>query len=154
MEIQDRERRIRDSTGRSVDGRARVVLAVDPGRDKCGLAVCTTEQVLHREVLPTGELVERVRSLVSHHGVDAILVGDQTGSEPVVAALSGLGKPVRVVAERGSTLAARRRYFQDHPPRGIARLLPPGMRVPPVPYDDYVAVWLAERYLEHQGKWG
>jgi RNase H-fold protein (predicted Holliday junction resolvase) len=124
-----------------------VVLAIDPGRDKCGLAVCAPGRVLHREILPVDRLIERVRALVADHGVDVILVGDQTGSEDVLAGLSGLAIPVQLVAERDSTLAARQRYFKDNPPTGFARFLPHGMRVPPVPYDDYAAVLLAERYL-------
>lgn len=127
-----------------------VVMAIDPGRDKCGLAICAPGRVLHREISPTDRLMDRVRALVADHAVDVVLVGDQTGSKAIAAGLSGIGRPVRIVAERDSTLAARRRYFQDFPPSGIARLLPAGMRVPPVPYDDYVAVLLAERYLGEQ----
>jgi RNase H-fold protein (predicted Holliday junction resolvase) len=131
-------------------GSRTTVLAIDPGRDKCGLAVCAPGRVLHREIAPVDRLIDRVRALVAHHAVEAIIVGDQTGSEDILARLSGVRVPVRLVAERDSTLAARQRYFNDHPPRGFARFLPPGMRVPPVPYDDYAAVLLAERYLGDQ----
>ena len=38
--------------------------------------------------------------------------------------------------------------MDEHRPKGIARLIPKGMRTPPEPIDDYAAVILAERYLK------
>jgi hypothetical protein len=147
-----RDPRAADHGTRTTDhgSRPTVVLAIDPGRDKCGLAVCAPGRVLHREIAPVDRLMDRVRTLVADHAVGIVLVGDQTGSKDIATGLTGIGRPVRIVAERNSTMAARRRYFEDHPPGGIARFLPPGMRVPPVPYDDYVAVLLAERYFGDQ----
>jgi hypothetical protein len=52
------------------------------------------------------------------------------------------------VDEHLSSVEARSRYLDDHKPRGIARLIPKGMRTPPEPIDDYAAVVLAERYLK------
>lgn len=124
------------------------VLAIDPGRDKCGLAAARPGEVLHQEVLPRDRLVARVAELVEQFRVDVVVVGDATGSRDVLRDLAGVRVPVRVVPEAGTTLEARRRYFRDHPPRGLARLLPEGLRVPPRPLDDYVAVLLAERFLE------
>ncbi|MDP7423155.1 MAG: resolvase, partial [bacterium] len=54
---------------------------------------------------------------------------------------------VRLVDERESTLEGRRRYFQEHPPRGLWRLVPLSLRYPPEPFDDLVAVILAERFF-------
>jgi hypothetical protein len=52
-----------------------------------------------------------------------------------------------LIEEAGTTLAARARYFKEHPRRGWRRLLPLGLQTPPEPYDDYVAVLLAEAAL-------
>jgi hypothetical protein len=125
-----------------------VVLAIDPGREKCGLAVVEPGRVLHREVVVRAHLRQRAEDLSRHFPVAVVVVGDATGSQDVIAELLELGRPVRVVPEAGTTLVARRRYFQEHPPRGLLRFLPPGLRVPPEPFDDYVAVLLAERYLK------
>lgn len=124
-----------------------VVLAVDPGRAKCGLAVVEPGRVLHREVVTRPHLGQRVAELSRRFPVAVVVVGDATGSQEVARELLGLGRPVQVVPEAGTTQEARQRYFQEHPPRGLLRVLPPGLRVPPEPYDDYVAVLLAERYL-------
>jgi hypothetical protein len=79
--------------------------------------------------------------------VECVVVGDGTGSKRVFELLAGLPVPVRLVTEQGSTLAARLRYFRDHPPRGWRRLLPLSVQVPPEPYDDYAAEVLGEQYL-------
>jgi hypothetical protein len=52
------------------------------------------------------------------------------------------------VDERYSSLQARDRYWQLFPPRGLVRLLPIGLREPPRPVDDIVAILLVERYLD------
>ncbi len=124
------------------------VLAIDPGRDKCGLAVVQPGRVLHREVVARDRLGGRVAELAAAYAVQVVVIGDATGSQQVLREVSGLGRPVELVPERGTSLEARRRYFRDHPPRGLARLVPEGLRVPPRPVDDYVAVILAERFLE------
>jgi len=100
-----------------------------------------------RQVVPLPEVEGLVRRWAADHGVDVVLVGDQTGAKQVLNRLSGLPVPVMPVKERGTTLLARRRYFRDHPPRGWRRLLPLSFQVPPEPYDDYAAVVIAETYL-------
>ena len=40
-----------------------VVLGIDPGREKCGLAVVAEDQVLVKEVVPRRELLPVVRSI-------------------------------------------------------------------------------------------
>ena len=130
------------------------VLAVDPGREKCGVAVCGPEGVVARQVVPLPEVDGLVRRLAADHGVDVVLVGDQTGAKQVLNRLSGLPVPVTSVRERGTTLLARRRYFRDHPPRGWRGLLPLSFQVPPEPYDDYAAVVIAETYLAQKSAAG
>ncbi|MFN9955932.1 MAG: resolvase, partial [bacterium] len=39
------------------------------------------------------------------------------------------------------------RYWQMFPPTGLTKLLPKGLRQPPRPIDDIVAILLIERYL-------
>jgi hypothetical protein len=56
--------------------------------------------------------------------------------------------PIDLVDEHNSTLEARNLYWEMYPARGLQRLLPPGMRLPPRPIDDLVAILLVRRYLE------
>ena len=131
-----------------------IVLGIDPGRAKCGVAVCAPGRVLARAIVPSAELPGLVVGWVAEHQVDAVVVGGGTGSPQVMAALAGLRAsrrlpPVTVEEEQDSTLAARRRYFEEHPARGWRRFVPRSFQVPPEPYDDYAAVIIGERYLAH-----
>lgn len=123
------------------------VLAVDPGMDKCGVAVCGPRGVIARRVVGVDQLSDVAGQWVQCYAVECVVVGDGTGCKQVFDKLISLGPPVRLVGERGSTLAARLRYFRDHPPRGWRRLLPRSLQVPPEPYDDYAAEVLGERFL-------
>jgi hypothetical protein len=55
------------------------------------------------------------------------------------------------VDERSSSQQARQRYWDLYPARGCQRLVPRGMRTPPRPIDDIVALILLERYLAEYG---
>ncbi|MBU0611254.1 MAG: hypothetical protein KKI08_25470 [Armatimonadetes bacterium] len=127
----------------------RTVLAVDPGRDKCGLALVTDEGVRFRAIVPTAEVGLTCRYLLQQHAGAQTIVGEGTGAERVVAAILAAQPGVEItrVPERNSTRRARERYLQDNAGPWWQRLLPRGMRVPPRPVDDYAAVVLAEEYL-------
>jgi len=80
------------------------------------------------------------------------VLGDRTSSGKAKEVLSELlieDKKLEILSvdEHHSTELARRYYWRKHPPRGLRRLIPLTMQVPPVPVDDYVAVILAERYF-------
>ncbi|MFQ6131057.1 MAG: pre-16S rRNA-processing nuclease YqgF, partial [Armatimonadota bacterium] len=126
------------------------VLAIDPGTAKCGLALVSGEgRPLGLCVVPLEELEARIRELTRALCPAVVLIGDRTGSRHVQQVVARIlpGAEVALVPEHLSSLRARERYFRDHPPRGWRRLLPKGLRVPPVPHDDYVALVLAEDYL-------
>ncbi|NMB01122.1 MAG: pre-16S rRNA-processing nuclease YqgF [Firmicutes bacterium] len=126
-----------------------MVLGIDPGREKCGIAVVQGDEILIRQVVPRGEYLRVVRQWVSEYNVEQIVLGDGTGSkeffQEIQNSLPNCG--VTMVDERLSTEEARQRYWRDNLPRGWRRILPTSMQVPPEPYDDYVAVILAERFL-------
>lgn len=141
-----------DRPARPREGRP--VLAIDPGREKCGVAVVGPGgRVLYRAVVARRELVREVDLLAARFAPSAVVVGDRTGANAVEQELGGLdwvrrAGGVRRVDERGSSHLARQRYWAENPPRGLWRLVPTGMRVPPCPVDDLAAIILAERYLE------
>ncbi len=127
-----------------------IVLAVDPGRDKCGLAVVRADgRVLHKSVVPAEHIGDAVSRHLQDHPGAVLVMGDRTAAGNVAAMLDKRTQVSAVlVDEHRSTEQGRRRYFRDNPPRGWRRLLPLGLQTPPCPYDDYVAVVIAERYLE------
>lgn len=133
-----------------VDGRP-PLLAVDPGREKCGVAVVTyARTVLEQEIISTAELPIRIAYQVGRYGINLIVMGDRTGARAVRDSLrqAGFQLEIAFVDEDRSSELGRRRYLLANPGKGLSRLLPVGLRTPDHPYDDYVAVILAERFLD------
>jgi RNase H-fold protein (predicted Holliday junction resolvase) len=128
------------------------VLAVDPGRRKCGLAVVSAhEGILYREVVPCAEFVTKFRDVYEQHSPDHVLLGGSTGSKEIAQAISEeTDADAELVDERHTTELAKIRYFKEFPPKGLWRLVPIGLQTPPTCYDDFAAVVLAERYLKEQ----
>jgi RNase H-fold protein (predicted Holliday junction resolvase) len=127
-----------------------VILGFDPGRQKCGLAVMGLDRVLfHRSVVASELVLSTIEALQQQFPISLIVMGDQTAAQDWKEQLTELKAPLRVVLvdERYSSLEARDRYWQLHPPQGWQRLLPQGLRQPTVPIDDIVAMLLIERYL-------
>jgi len=125
------------------------VLAVDPGRDKCGLAVLGPRGPEKLSIVARGEMVEAVLSILRDWPLHEILVGDRTTGREIATQIEALepGVPVRLVPEHNTTLLARERYFHDNPPTGWRRLIPRGMLLPPRPVDDYAALVIAEQAM-------
>jgi RNase H-fold protein (predicted Holliday junction resolvase) len=144
------------------------VLAVDPGREKCGVVLALIRdpglgaapvlegaggvEVLVRDIWPRGEFFERLSALLAAHTVDVCLLGDATSSGEMKARLERdfPQVSVAVVDERNSTLEARALYWRAHPPRGIMRLVPLSLQVPPCPVDDFAAEVLVRRFANAQ----
>ncbi len=122
---------------------------LDPGRSKCGLVLSDPQRQCIRvaRVLPPEAAWQELLHW-RQQGLVAVVLGDGTGSATWQIRLEPL-LPVCLVEERGTTLAARERYWQLDPPRGWRRLLPAGLRQPPRDWDDVVAQLLLERYLGH-----
>ena len=123
---------------------------LDPGRSKCGLVLSDPQRRRIRvaRVLPPEEAWQELQRWQRQEGLVAVVLGDGTGSQAWQARLTPL-LPVCLVEERGTTLAARERFWQLEPPRGWRRLLPAGLRQPPRDWDDVVAQLLLERHLGH-----
>ena len=130
-----------------------LVIAIDPGRDKCGVAVVhKTRGVLGREIVKTSEAVLRISQLLGEHDLTKVVLGNSTSSRTLKRQIediqtTGRQLEIALVNEYRSTDEARIRYWCENPPRGIRRLIPLSMQAPPVPVDDYAAVILAERYF-------
>lgn len=127
------------------------ILGLDPGRDKCGVAVINSDkQLVYHQVIDTTGAIAIIQQLCRQFTVDLIVMGDGTTSSNWHEKIktSGIQElPIITVDETNSTLEARDRYWLMYPPTGLQRLIPQGLRIPPRPVDDIVAILLIERYL-------
>lgn len=128
------------------------ILAIDPGRDKCGFAAMQGDgAVLEQKVIHTAELAAVVQAAVCAYCPTALIIGNGTTSKAAQKIIKQTVPDLRliVVDEYRTTDDAKKRYWLVHPPSGWRRFLPVTMQVPPVPVDDFVAVILAERYIRN-----
>jgi RNase H-fold protein (predicted Holliday junction resolvase) len=128
-----------------------MILAIDPGREKCGLAILDLKQhIIEKTIVARDEIKTHVPFYVSKYRISTLIVGKGSFGKDLEKELSRLDLKTNIifVSEKYSTLQARKRYWKDNRPKGLARLIPTSLRVPPVPVDDYAAVILGERYLK------
>ena len=104
------------------------VFAVDPGSHKVGYAI-VYKDLSHG---PMGIVtIKELLALIEQHFSNAkaedspvLVVGDGTGSKCMCKRLKELTTvpSICLVNERDTTLAARKKYFQENPPKGLLRL--------------------------------
>jgi len=126
------------------------ILGLDPGRDKCGVAVMRDKQeVIYHQVIDSASAIAIIGQLSQQYDLDLIVMGDGTTSKSWIEQIKSNLPTVTVITinEANSTLEARDRYWTMYPPQGLQRLLPQSLRLPPRPVDDIVAIILIERYL-------
>lgn len=126
-------------------------LGFDPGREKCGMAVMENNRCLHyHEVILSDDVTQKLISLCQQFPIEQLIMGNQTTAKQWKIKLEKILPrpiPITMVDERNSSVEARDRYWEMYPPQGLTRLIPQGLRVPPRPIDDIVAILLIERYL-------
>ncbi len=129
-----------------------IIIAIDPGTKKCGYAVVDSNlSVLQREVTQTDKIVNNIEDSFKVYKINKIILGDGTNYKQIEKKLKNYFPRLKIILieEDFSTLEARKKYFEAHPPRGISKLIPLSLRVPPCHYDDFVAVLLAEKYFKN-----
>jgi len=132
-----------------------MILGFDPGKDKCGVAVMGTDRnISYHQVVLSESAISTIQSLCEQFPIDLLVIGDQTTSKSWKQRLTqSLSPSLKIIQidERYSSLEAKERYWQMYPATGLNRLIPLGMRTPPRPVDDIVAIVLIERYLNQTG---
>ena len=125
-----------------------MIIGVDPGRDKCGVAVLNSDGfVKFSKVVPTDELELTLKKLSAQFDVELLILGNGTTHIDAENKINALNLPVKVVDEKFTTEEARKLYWKKNPPRGWRKLLPTSMQVPPEPVDNLVAEILVLRHL-------
>ena len=130
-----------------------IIIAIDPGTKKCGYAVVDFNlSILQREVISTDETTKAIEGSLNIYKIDKIILGNGTNYKSIEEKLKNLFPQLKIILieEEFSTLKARKKYFEAHPPQGISKLIPLSLRVPPGHYDDFAAVFLAEKYFRNR----
>ena len=127
-----------------------MLMGIDPGRNKCGVAVLTDEgkEVL-KEISKTSDLSKKLEDLLQDYSIDKIILGNGTYADKVFNILKLFfdEKEIIFVEEENSTYIAEEKYLKENPPLGLSFLNKVMKFKPKRPLDDYTAVVLVEKYL-------
>ncbi|HVF85044.1 MAG TPA: hypothetical protein VM821_03600 [Abditibacteriaceae bacterium] len=130
---------------------AAVIIAIDPGRDKCGVAVVqiVDNRVLERRIVPRATVLEFLQTSLARFPDAVLVLGNATTSRALREDIARLfpRTTIQMQDETGSTLEARDLYWTENAPCGWRRLWPRSLQMPPEPIDDFAAVVLAQRFL-------
>ena len=129
----------------------RIVLAIDPGKKKCGIAVVDNQlRFIAGEVVNTEELIKKIEMYLQKHDINNVLIGNGTNSGEIIKNIEKRFPSIKAIkiAEKNTTMQARKRYFDYHPPTGLLRIFPISFLIPPCPYDDFAALLIAERFFK------
>ena len=126
------------------------ILAIDPGREKTGIAILKNSDVLEHKIINSEELVQIIKSLLEKYIIKTIVMGNGTSSKKKYDLLKQefIDRDIVLINEYRTTDEARKLYFQENPPKGWKKLIPLGMQVPPVPVDEYAAIGIGRKYLK------
>ena len=124
-------------------------MGIDPGRDKCGVAILSSEgEIKFQSVIPTEELAGVIKNLAAEFEIKSVILGDGTTHKAAAQKVSEAGLNFQLVDEKHTTEEAQREYWKKNPPRGWRKFLPTSMQVPPEPVDAIVAEILVRRFLQ------
>ena len=129
----------------------KLYLGIDPGRSKTGLALVNgAGKIVKLHIAESQNIENEIVEFIKNSCPVHIVLGNGTNSRNIGESVKRVLPDVlvTVVEEAHSTEEARTLYWQENPPKGLKKLIPLGMLVPPVPLDAYAAVILVRRFLE------
>ena len=101
------------------------VVGIDPGRDKCGVAVLNSDgEIFFEKVIETVNFEETLKNLFAQYNFEVAILGDGTTHKNAEKILRSLNIEVKIVDEKHTTEEARRLYWKKNPPRGWRNHLP------------------------------
>ena len=129
----------------------KLYLGIDPGRSKTGLALVDgAGKIVKLHIAESQNIDNEIVEFIKNSCPVQVVLGNGTNSRNIGESVKRVLNDVMVtvVEEAHSTEEARTLYWQENPPKGLKKLIPLGMLVPPVPLDAYAAVILVRRFLE------
>ena len=129
----------------------KLYLGIDPGRSKTGLALVDgVGKIVKLHIAESQNIDNEIVDFIKNSCPVQIVLGNGTNSRNICEVVQKVLPDIliTVVEESFSTEEARTLYWQENPPKGLKKLIPLGLLVPPIPLDAYAAVILVRRFLE------
>ena len=102
------------------------VIAIDPGKSKCGLVLADISQkkVYEAIIIKSAFIENHVRNLITAEDVSQIIIGNGTTSREIREKLYFFKKEIITFKEKNTTYRAKVRYFELFPISGLKFLMP------------------------------
>ena len=102
------------------------LIAIDPGKRKCGLVLAElSEKKVYEAIIIKSEVLEDyVRNLNNVEDISKIIIGNGTTSKDIREKLNFFKKEIITFEEKNTTFRAKSRYFELFPIRGLKFLVP------------------------------
>jgi len=102
------------------------VIAIDPGKSKCGLVLAEiSEKKVYKAIILKSELLENyVSNLIAAEDISQIIIGNGTTSREIREKLYFFKKEIITFEEKNTTYRAKARYFELFPISGLKFLIP------------------------------
>ena len=102
------------------------VIAIDPGKSKCGLVLADISQkkVYEAIIIKSAFIENHVRNLITAEDVSQIIIGNGTTSKEIREKLYFFKKEIITFEEKNTTYRAKARYFELFPISGLKFLIP------------------------------
>ena len=102
------------------------VIAIDPGKSKCGLVLANISQkkVYEAIIIKSAFIENHVRNLITAEDVSQIIIGNGTTSREIREKLYFFKKEIITFEEKNTTYRAKVRYFELFPISGLKFLMP------------------------------
>ena len=126
------------------------VIAIDPGRFKCGLIIAdVNEKKVHKAiVLKNNHLLKYVKKKYQNENNFQCLIGNGTSSKNYIQELNQFIPDLIIAEEKNSTYRAKDRYFEIFPLRGFKSLFPKEVFLLNKNLDALAALIIVEDYFE------
>ncbi len=102
------------------------VIAIDPGKSKCGLVLAdiSKKKVYEAIIIKSAFIENHVRNLITAEDVSQIIIGNGTTSREIREKLYFFKKEIITFEEKNTTYRAKVRYFELFPISGLKFLMP------------------------------
>jgi len=127
----------------------KLLLSIDPGKDKCGMAILNYDlKLLSKAIVETVKIKSYLQEVLNNYSIKDIVIGNGTYSSNLNDIIKKISEvPVSIVDEAYTTVEAEERYLAKHK-KNWQNWLSFITWKPSVAVDDYVAVILAERFIK------
>ena len=123
-----------------------MILSIDPGSEKTGIAVVKKDgNLVMKKIIKTECLEEEIKTLTKKFEITETAIGNGTHHKKLEKRIEKLYEemkkeiPISIVDEKYTTEIGEQWYKKANPPKGWKRIIPFGMRTVDKPVDDYVA---------------